>query len=69
MNVPAGSNAVVAFAHYRLPIYMLENGMGDEETLDASGEVNDQKHIAYLKSYVGAIREAIDRAADVRVSP
>ncbi|HML13487.1 MAG TPA: GH1 family beta-glucosidase [Xanthobacteraceae bacterium] len=53
-------------ARYRLPIYVLENGMGDEETLDESGRVDDRKRIDYLQSYIGAMHEAIDRGADVR---
>lgn len=51
---------------YRLPIYVTENGAGANETPDASGEIDDSARIDYLRSYVGALREAVRRGADVR---
>ncbi len=51
---------------YHLPIYVTENGAGANEKPDANGEVNDPERIAYLHSYIGALREAVSQGADVR---
>ena len=53
-------------ARYGLPVYVTENGAGTTETLDASGHVEDTARIDFLASYVGAMREAVARGADVR---
>lgn len=55
-----------AYARYRLPIFVTENGAGSSEKLDASGQVLDLERIGYLKLYTNAMREAIARGADVR---
>lgn len=51
---------------WKLPIYVLENGFGDVETLDPAGRAPDPKRCAYLAAYVAAMRSAIARGADVR---
>jgi beta-glucosidase len=51
---------------YGLPIHVMENGAGAKEKLDESGEVKDIERIAYLSLYIDALRQAIDRGADVR---
>ncbi len=52
---------------YRLPIYVTENGCGSRsDKPGAAGEVDDQHRIRYLEAYVAAMREAIERGADVR---
>lgn len=51
---------------YRLPIYVTENGAGAVETPDEKGEIDDRERVSFLHSYVGALREAVARGADVR---
>ena len=51
---------------YGLPIYVLENGTATNDRVLASGEVPDPDRIAYLRDYIGAMREAIAAGADVR---
>lgn len=51
---------------YRLPIYVLENGYGGPEQLDASGQIKDLARVEYLNAYTQAMRAAIDAGADVR---
>ncbi len=55
-----------AHDRYGLPIYVLENGAGATEKLDAGGGVNDQERIDYLARYIGAMRDAIAMGANVR---
>jgi beta-glucosidase len=52
--------------HYRLPIYVTENGAGAIEAPNEAGEILDQERIAYLRSYGEALREAVSAGADVR---
>jgi len=51
---------------YRLPIYVTENGCGGKDKPDGSGEIVDRHRIAYLEAYIGAMREALGKGADVR---
>ncbi len=55
-----------AHSRYGLPIYVMENGAGAVEKLDDSGQINDRERIDYLAGYIGAMREAVTRGADVR---
>lgn len=51
---------------YRLPIYILENGAGSHETLDATGHLIDLERIGYLAVYLAAMHDAMAAGADVR---
>jgi beta-glucosidase len=53
-------------SRYGLPIYVLENGTATADRVNETGEVDDQDRIAYLRAYIGAMREAIAAGADVR---
>ena len=51
---------------YRLPIYILENGAGGHETLDATGHLIDLERIGFLAVYIGAMQDAMAAGADIR---
>ncbi|MFZ5774472.1 MAG: GH1 family beta-glucosidase [Thermodesulfobacteriota bacterium] len=52
---------------YRLPIYVTENGYGsNQEKLDKKGQLNDPHRIDFLRSYIAAMNEAVQKGADVR---
>jgi beta-glucosidase len=51
---------------YRLPVYVLENGYGGFDKPDGSGAIFDEQRIAFLRSYIGALNEAVSTGADVR---
>ena len=51
---------------YRLPIYVLENGLGGYDKPDASGAINDPERIAYLAAYIGAMSEAMSLAVGLK---
>jgi beta-glucosidase len=51
---------------YRLPVYVLENGFGGFDMPDKNGAVADDPRIAFLRSYVGALNDAVSAGADVR---
>jgi beta-glucosidase len=51
---------------YSLPVYVLENGTATDDRVDVNGAVDDQERIAYLRGYIGAMRDAIAAGTDVR---
>jgi len=51
---------------YKLPVYVLENGLGNHDSLDANGAVFDNDRIAYLRGYIAAANDAVAAGADVR---
>ncbi len=51
---------------YRLPIYVLENGAGQVEKLDPSGNVIDLERIGFLSLYISALHDARVAGVDVR---
>jgi len=57
---------ITTHQHYRLPIYVLENGSGGSDTPDANGVIADTGRIDYLHAYTGALSEAVQQGADVR---
>ncbi|MBV8193385.1 MAG: beta-glucosidase [Alphaproteobacteria bacterium] len=57
---------LMANERYELPIYVTENGLGALEKPDDVGRIPDAVRIDYLGKYVEAMREAVDRGADVR---
>lgn len=53
-------------ARYRMPIYVLENGLGAHDKPDAAGAIADDDRIAYLRAYIEAVDKAVIAGADVR---
>ena len=50
---------------FNLPIYIVENGLGAFETLGEDKTVHDGYRIAYLRSHIEAIAQAIEDGVDV----
>jgi beta-glucosidase len=52
--------------HPGLPILITENGIGLREAPDASGRIDDQRRIAYLRDHLRVVDQAISEGVDVR---
>ena len=50
---------------FDLPLYIVENGIGAFETLGEDKTVHDDYRIAYLRSHIEAIAQAIEDGVDV----
>ncbi|MBQ6333477.1 MAG: glycoside hydrolase family 1 protein [Erysipelotrichaceae bacterium] len=50
---------------FNLPIYIVENGLGAFEELNEEKTVHDDYRIAYLRSHIEAIAQAIEDGVDV----
>jgi beta-glucosidase len=48
------------------PLYVLENGMANDDYVTPDGEVRDPERIDYLRSHLGAVLDAVDAGVDVR---
>jgi beta-glucosidase len=48
------------------PLYVLENGMANDDYVAPDGEVRDPERIAYLRDHLGALLDAISAGVDVR---
>ena len=49
-----------------LPIYILENGAAFPDRVDPDGRIRDEARISYLRSYLGAVQDAIEAGVPVR---
>jgi beta-glucosidase len=49
-----------------LPIYILENGAAFPDRVDPDGRIRDEARISYLRSYLGAVQDAIAAGVAVR---
>jgi len=47
-------------------LYVTENGAAYPDSPDENGYVDDQDRIAYVRSHLGAVHDAIEAGADVR---
>lgn len=54
------------FERYRLPIYVLENGLSLHDTVSDDGRVRDARRIAFMKTYLAALRRAMAEGVPVK---
>ena len=47
------------YDRYRLPLFIVENGLGAYDRVEEDGSVNDDYRIDYLKSHIKAMRDAV----------
>lgn len=53
------------YDRYQKPIFIVENGLGAIDTVNESGEINDDYRIGYLREHINALKEAISDGVDV----
>ncbi|WP_130835647.1 6-phospho-beta-glucosidase [[Erwinia] mediterraneensis] len=47
------------YDRYQKPLFLVENGLGARDEIDANGEINDDYRISYLKEHIRAMADAI----------
>ena len=57
---------LIVARRYALPVYVLENGLGNHDKPDAAGAVIDDDRIDFLRRYIGAVNAAAEAGADIR---
>ncbi|MHC5227959.1 glycoside hydrolase family 1 protein [Enterococcus sp. LJL99] len=53
------------YDRYKVPLIIVENGMGASDTIDENNVINDTYRIAYLKSHIEAMKQAVDMGVDL----
>ncbi|XKM12815.1 glycoside hydrolase family 1 protein [Orbaceae bacterium ac157xtp] len=64
---PVGLRILLNFLHerYQKPLFIVENGLGAVDKLEADGTVNDDYRINYLNDHLIQVAEAIEDGVDV----
>lgn len=47
------------YDRYRLPLFIVENGLGAHDTLEADGTINDDYRIHYMKEHIKTMYDAV----------
>ncbi|CAK9885704.1 MAG: 6-phospho-beta-glucosidase BglB [Candidatus Erwinia impunctatus] len=50
---------------YQLPLFIVENGLGAKDTVEADGSIQDDYRISYINDHLVQVREAIEDGVDV----
>lgn len=53
------------YDRYRIPIMIVENGLGAYDTLEEDGSIHDQYRISYLKEHIQAMKDAINDGVEL----
>ena len=48
------------YDRYRKPLFIVENGLGARDTVEADGTIHDPYRIEYLRDHVNAMSDAIN---------
>ncbi len=48
------------YDRYQKPLFIVENGLGAKDTVEADGSINDDYRIDYLRDHVKAMKDAIE---------
>src|SRR5699024_11246356 len=50
----------VLYDRYRKPLFIVENGMGATDTVEADGSIHDPYRIDYMREHIRAMRDAVN---------
>lgn len=53
------------YDRYQIPLFVVENGLGQEDIVTSDDKIHDDYRIDYIRSHVMAIKEAIQDGVDV----
>jgi len=53
------------YDRYRKPLFIVENGLGNRDKIEADGSIQDDYRIAYFRDHIQAIADAVDDGVDV----
>ncbi|EOV0677981.1 glycoside hydrolase family 1 protein [Cronobacter dublinensis] len=64
---PVGLRTIlnVLWDRYQKPLFIVENGLGAKDRVEADGSINDDYRIDYLNDHLVQVREAIDDGVEV----
>ena len=47
------------YDRYQKPLFIVENGLGAKDTIEADGSINDDYRIDYLRAHISAMIDAV----------
>jgi 6-phospho-beta-glucosidase len=53
------------YDRYRIPLFVVENGLGAKDTVEADGSIHDPYRIDYFRSHFKEMEKAIDEGVDL----
>lgn len=53
------------YSKYKIPMMVVENGLGAKDQVEESGEVNDNYRIEYIDSHLDAVNRAVEQGVEV----
>ena len=53
------------YDRYQLPLLVIENGLGAQDTLEADGTNHDPYRVDYMKRHIAAMKEAAEEGVDL----
>lgn len=53
------------YDRYQLPLLVIENGLGAQDTLEADGSIHDPYRVDYMKRHIAAMKEAVEEGVDL----
>ena len=64
---PIGLRTVLnkIYSRYRIPVMVVENGLGAIDTVEADGSINDNYRINYLRDHIKQMKEALKDGVDL----
>jgi beta-glucosidase len=57
--------AIHLYRRYKLPIYITENGLCNQDVISLDGKVHDPQRIDFIRKYLLALKQAIDEGIEV----
>jgi 6-phospho-beta-glucosidase len=59
---PLGLRIILNFMYdrYQKPLFIVENGLGAKDTVEADGSINDDYRIDYLREHIKAMKDAVE---------
>ncbi|MBD9659875.1 MULTISPECIES: glycoside hydrolase family 1 protein [unclassified Pantoea] len=55
----------ILYDRYQKPLFIVENGLGAKDVVEADGQINDDYRIQYLNDHLVQVREAIEDGVEV----
>lgn len=53
------------YDRYQIPLLIIENGLGAEDTLEPDGSIHDPYRIEYMRQHIAAMKEAVEEGVDL----
>ena len=53
-------SCVDLYDRYRKPLFIVENGLGAKDTVEADGSINDDYRIDYLRAHIEQMKKAVE---------